>query len=164
MIKNHLKKLWFNEKEINIYLIIVEYKKILPSTISSLTKINRTTVYSIIKKLKNKVLITEDIQSKWKYILALPLENLHNILEQEKIELTKKESNIEKIITELSKFEQKNIHIPKIQFIEEDYLEKFLYSELNKWNNSILKYENKCWYWFQDHILVEQYETFITFF
>jgi Fe2+ or Zn2+ uptake regulation protein len=41
--------------------LILEYKKILPSILSNISKINRTTIYSILKKLKEKNLISEDI-------------------------------------------------------------------------------------------------------
>ena len=157
MIENKLEKLWFNSKESKIYLLILEYKKILPATISYVSKINRTTVYSTLKKLKEKNLISEDIWSQNKYIIALPINNLFNIIEKEKQILLEKENFTENIIKDLSKkFDSKKVYTPKIQYIEEDNIETFLYNNTKKWSTEMISFDN-IWWWFQDPSFVKNY-------
>ena len=157
MLENKLEKLWFNPKESKIYLLILEYKKILPSTLSYISKINRTTIYSILKKLKEKNLILEDIWSQNKHIIALPVENLNNIIEREKQILLKKESFTENIIKDLSKkFNSKKVYTPKIQYIEEDNIKTFLYNNTEKWSTDMIKFDN-IWWWFQDDWFAKNY-------
>jgi len=164
ILEKQLKILWFNKNEIKVYLLILEYKKILPSTISYISKINRTTTYSILKKLKEKILISEDIAWKNKHIIALPIENLHNLIEKQKQELLRKESITQDLIKELwNKFDSKKIYIPKIQYIEENILEDFLYNNIWKWSDSILKYD-KIWWWFQDNKFIHLYLKWIDYF
>ena len=158
-----LKKLWFNEAEAKIYLLILEHKKILPSVLSYISKINRTTIYSILKKLKEKNLIPEDIWGKNKNIIALPVQNLNSLIEKEKDILTEKESLTRWLIWTIStKFDSKKIYIPKIQYIEEDILEDFLYDNLKKWFDSMLK-NNDIWWGFQDPSFVENYWKWIDY-
>lgn len=95
MLEEKLKKIGFNSKEIEIYLIIYKYKQILPATISYLSKINRTTVYSLLKVLIEKNLISEEIKDGKKEVFCLPVENLNNLIYREKLELEKKKENCE---------------------------------------------------------------------
>jgi sugar-specific transcriptional regulator TrmB len=62
MIDETLKKLGFSDKEILVYLTILENGKVLPATISSITHIKRPTVYAIGKELVKKGIITQDVE------------------------------------------------------------------------------------------------------
>jgi len=72
MIQENLKKLGFSTKEVNIYLTILENGKISPANIADITKINRSTVYSIAKQLAKLGLISEDIGGSQRYFVAKP--------------------------------------------------------------------------------------------
>ena len=94
MIQDTLKKLGFNEKEVEIYLEVLKLGQATPSRISKNTGINRTTIYSASKGLIKKGVIAEDIGHKQTYLVALPLENLQANIEQQKNYLEKKEKLI----------------------------------------------------------------------
>ena len=111
--------------------------------------------------MKSKNVISEDIWTQNKYIIALPIDNLNNIIEKEEIELSKKRNCTEGIIKNLSKkFDSKKIYIPKIQYIEEDNIEDFLYKKSRKWSSSIKNFDN-IWWWFQDPNFVTNYMEWI---
>jgi hypothetical protein len=60
--------------------------------------------------------------------------------------LLQKENSAENVIKNLTeKFNLDKSYIPKLQYIEEDNLENFLYSNTEKWNSSILKFDNIWW-------------------
>ncbi|MCP4523684.1 MAG: TrmB family transcriptional regulator [Candidatus Gracilibacteria bacterium] len=149
MLQEKLKLLGLNEKEIIIYLTIYKHKRVIPSTISYITKINRTTVYSIIRSLASKNLVIEEIKDSQKEIICLPIENFHNLIQIEKIEIIKKEKAIEDIIKEIKDGDQQDIYIPKMKNISEENIENYLYSNFHKWNTSALNYDN-TWWGFQD--------------
>lgn len=49
-----LKKIGLGEKEITLYMALLRRGKMKPSELATLTKINRATVYSIVKGLTSK--------------------------------------------------------------------------------------------------------------
>ncbi len=71
MIEEILKKLDFNDKEIQIYLAILQHGKMTPSAVSKVTKINRTTVYSTAKELVKKGVMKEDFGGYIRSFVAL---------------------------------------------------------------------------------------------
>lgn len=156
MIKEKLKNIWFNEKEIEIYLIIYKYKQILPSTISYLTKINRTTVYSILKTLIDKNLVSEEIKDGKKEIICLPVENFNNIIHREKTEILRKEKVVWDIILDLQNTQDKEIYIPQVKTITQENIESYLYNNFQKWNKSSMQYDS-TWWWFQDNLFPYEY-------
>ena len=54
MLEETLNKLELGNKEQVIYKLILEHGKIAPALLSRFAKINRTTVYSVAKELKEK--------------------------------------------------------------------------------------------------------------
>jgi sugar-specific transcriptional regulator TrmB len=55
MINKLLQNLNFSDKEISVFLTIQESGKLSANDISRITKINRTTIYSVTKELIKKV-------------------------------------------------------------------------------------------------------------
>ena len=164
MIQDLLKKLKFSDKEITIYLAILKNNKITPSDLAKYTGIKRTTVYSVVDELSKKGIITQDISSPIKYIMAQPPEDLENIVKKEQIEINKKKQTISSVIKELKNFTSDTRYtVPKIRFISEDELESFLHKQSPVWNDSIHKTNSK-WIGFQDHTFVEHYEKWIDWF
>lgn len=156
MIEQKLKNIWFTDKEIEIYLTINKYKHILPATISYLTKINRTTVYSILKILIDKNLVSEEIKDWKKEIICLPIENFNNIIYKQKIQLTKEEKIVSDIISDLQDSEDKKLYIPQVKTISHENIESYLYNNFQKWNKSTLEYDNN-WWWLQDTLFPYKY-------
>ena len=162
MIEQKLINIWFTQKEIDIYLTIYKYKRILPSTISYLTKINRTTVYSILKILIDKNLVSEEIKDGKKEIICLAIENFNNIIYKQKIKISKEEKIVGDIISDLQNSDEKKLYIPQVKTISEENIESYLYNNFQKWNKSTLEYDNN-WWWLQDTLFPNKYIDWINY-
>lgn len=161
MIQEVLKKIGFNEKEVEIYLEALHLGRATPARIAKNTGINRTTVYSVAKGLIQKGVLTEDYGQKYTYIVALPPEQLHNILDKKKRAIREEEKLLDQALEELSSLPSNTqFSIPKIRFVEELDLEDYLYKKTDEWNASAKKADS-TWWGFQDHTLVANYKSWI---
>jgi len=161
MIQETLKKIGFNEKEAEIYLEALRLGRSTPTRIAKNTGINRTTVYSVAKNLIQKGVLTEDIGQKYIYLIALPPEQLHGLLEKKKRAIKEEEKLIDQAMDELSRLSANTqFSVPKIRFIEESGLEDYLYKRTDEWNGSAMRFD-KTWWGFQDHTLVDHYGKWI---
>jgi len=164
MLKESLKQLGFTDKEIEVYLAVLEQGKTTPANIALLTGINRTTVYSIAKDLLEKGVIDEDIAGPKSYLVALPPEDLKNLAKKEERDLQSKKILINQVTSELQNFTKNTKYsIPKISFIYEEDIENFLYKQTPEWNNSTLG-KDKTWWGFQDPTFVLSYQKWIDWF
>ncbi len=164
MIENILKQLGFGDKEIKVYLAILEQGKTTPANIASITGIKRTTVYSISKELLDKGVIAEDIAGPHGYLVALPPEDLKNIAQKEERELENKRILINQAVTELQTFTKNTKYaVPKITFIYEEDFENFLYKQTPLWNKSIMERDG-VWWGFQDPTFPATYDKWIHWF
>ncbi len=160
-INQTLEKIGLNEKEIRVYLALLKHGKTKPSVLATLTKLNRATIYNIAKNLLSMGIITEDISDKKLHFAPLPPKNLSGILEQKKREIQEKEELIKKAVNELSLITADKIYpVPKIRFVEENDLEKFLFDNTIKWQKEVIATDG-IWWGFQDHSFVEHYEKWI---
>lgn len=161
MLEKLLNQLELGPKEQILYKLILEHGKIAPALLSRLTKINRTTVYSVAKELKDKGLIVEDVGGKTLYYIPVRDTELEKLVE--KVHINAKER--EKSIRGLQEFlkhvpESKTFSIPKIRFVDEAELKDYLYEAVPRWYKS-MKEGNKTWWGFQDHSFVEKFEKWI---
>lgn len=160
-ITQTLKKLGLNDKEIRVYITLLKSGKTKPSVLATMTKLNRPTLYSVAKSLLAKGIIAEDFGAKSLQFVPLPPESLKQITEQSKRELKEKENLIKKAVAELSLISaQKAYPVPKIRFIEENNLEKFLFANLVKWQKQVIDSDG-IWWGFQDHSFVENFQKWI---
>ena len=83
MIHDLLKQLDFNEKERDIYLAVLKNGKITPAEVAKITRINRTTVYSVSSDLIKRGVIAEDLGGRIRYLVARPPEDLSEILRKD---------------------------------------------------------------------------------
>ena len=161
-IKSTFKKIGLNEKEINVYLAVLKYGKIKPSDLAKVTKLNRATVYNIAQNLVSRGIIAEDLSGKILYFSPLSPENLIKILDQPKRELEEKKNLIEEAVNELKLINSEQIYpVPKIRFIEEKDLEKFLFDNIVKWQKSVIETDG-IWWGFQDHSFVESFPGWVS--
>lgn len=164
MIHQLLKQLNFGDKEIEIYLAILEHRKISPTDIAKITKINRTTVYSVAKELKKKGVIAEDLGHATTYYTALPLKELKQLAAHEEKQLENKKVIIENAIKELAVLPKAEFYaIPKIRFIDEAELSDFLYAQTPVWNEAMLKTDS-TWWGFQDSSVIKYHEDWINWY
>lgn len=118
-------------------------------------------MYAIVKELIKVGVIYEDIGTSTTYLLARPPQQLRIIVDKEKVQLQQKEQAVTAAVQELEAITKNTRYsIPRITFINEDQLEKYLYARTPVWNESILKTDG-TWWGFQDHHFVQHYETWI---
>jgi sugar-specific transcriptional regulator TrmB len=161
MISQILKKLGLNETEIPVYLTILQHGKISAAHLSKLTKINRTTIYSITKQLVKHGIIAEDLSTNKRQFIARPPQDLDILLRRQEHEIEEKRYLLENAMSDLEKLAKTaQYSIPKIVFIEEDELKEYLYSQTSEWNKSILQVDG-IWWGFQDPTFVEHYPEWI---
>lgn len=161
MILDTLKKLGYSEKEIQVYLAVVQYGRMTPVSIARITKVNRTTVYTIAKELVRKGLLVEDIGDAIQTFIARSPHTLEQIIRREEEALEEKKRTTQLAIAQLAAFSQASKYqIPKVTFIEEDEIENHLYRQTALWNSSMK--ERAAEYWgFQDISFIEYFEKWI---
>lgn len=160
-IQQTLKNIGFNDKEIKVYLALLKNGPTKPSTLASFTKLNRATLYNIAQGLISKGIISEDLSGKSLIFAPLPPGELGNILTAAKRELKEKESIIKEAIDELSLITSgKQYPVPKIKFIEENNLERFLFDNLEKWQDEIIAADG-IWWGYQDHTFADNFESWL---
>lgn len=162
MIETLLTQLGFGDKETQIYLTVLRSGKISPASVAKLTKINRTTVYSIAKDLQEKGVIQEDLGKSQRYLVAVPPQDWNKILvKKEEKKLEEKKNLIADAAQELAQFAKNTKYvIPKIVFVAQEEIEAHLYKQSPVWNESIKQYDN-TWWGFQDSYFVQYYEKWI---
>jgi HTH-type transcriptional regulator, sugar sensing transcriptional regulator len=110
-LEKDLKSIGLEEKEAKVYLSALELG---PTNIQNLTKkseIKRSTVYEMIKNLKNQGLITEATKGKRRIFIASNPENL-------KRNIKTKEQLLSEILPELKSINNTGFAKPKIMFYE----------------------------------------------
>jgi sugar-specific transcriptional regulator TrmB len=113
------------------------------------------------KELLEKGVIREDIGASKSYLVALPPEELRNLIQREERELNNKKELIKQAVTELQSLTKNTKYsIPKITFVYEEDLENFLYTQTPEWNRSIKEADN-TWWGFQDPSFVKHYQKWI---
>lgn len=155
------RKLGLNQNEEEVYLSVLKAGKIAPQEVARLTSINRTTVYSIGKKLVRMGLITQDLGQKITYFVATPPEKLVAVFEKEEKAIVQKKQLAEKLAKELSSLQsEKHYSVPRIRFVEESDIETYLYEAYPRWAESVSKVGN-VWRGFQDDSFTSSYEDWI---
>lgn len=163
MVQQLLEQLGFSEKEVEVYLTVLEKGKIAPSDVSKITGINRSTVYAVAKDLIKKGVITEDLGGSVRYLTALPPRELGEIIAREENELKKRKTVTTQAIQELQDF-TKNTHfsIPKITFVPEEDIEKHLFKRSEIWHKSIFQHDG-IWWGFEDSAILDVYKKWIEY-
>lgn len=161
MIQELLQQLDLSKKETELFLALFEYGKTTPARLAKATKINRSTVYAVLEKLKEKGLVVEDMGSKIIYVSPASADDVEDMFQRQQEKLKEKKKIAAQLAEELERMPQsKTYSVPKIRFIAEADLEEYLYKQMEKWNESARRNEAACW-GFQDHSFAEQYQSWI---
>lgn len=161
MWEKEFAQLGLNENEREVYLAVLKAGKIAPHRVAADTGVNRTTVYSIVKKLGKMGLIVEDLGSKVAYLSAEKPDALVALLEREQQELEKQKEVARTLSRELASMGKGATYsVPRIRFVEEDDLSDFLYKQIGVWNASGLAVDN-TWWGYHDNTFTEQYGDWI---
>ena len=165
MFEELLKKLGLNDKERLTYKTIAETGKVSTARIARLTKINRTTIYSVCGELKKLGLIKESIGEKVAYWMPREGSELDRVIATEREALARKVETIDSLKETLKGiFGSKIFSIPKIRYIEEAEVASYLHEAVPKLNESLLSTNETTWWGFQDHTYVEHYEKWIVWY
>lgn len=142
-------------------MLMLQHGRLTPAGLSTATGINRPTTYAVAESLSKKGLILEDIGSSQKSYVVRKPDYLMEIIEKEEHTLQKKRSAAAKAITELDKIAvAREFSIPKVTFIPQEDILRFLKSESAKWNDSLAQYDT-TWWGFQDKDFVAHYDKWI---
>ncbi|OGL61625.1 hypothetical protein A3C09_02215 [Candidatus Uhrbacteria bacterium RIFCSPHIGHO2_02_FULL_47_44] len=156
-----LETLGFTESETSVFLKLSKTGKATAADLARSAKMNRTTVYSILKQLIAKGLVVEDLGTQKRLFHIAPTENIKLLMKDEADQLKKKEAAANSVIDELAKIaETADYVIPKIQFVTEDRIEHFMYQRADEWDASILKGDFGYW-GFQEQLFVEKHNKWI---
>lgn len=151
----------FNVNEREVYLAVLKAGKISPQRVARQTGINRTTVYSISRKLRDIGFITEDVGQKITYLLAGSPENLPQLFEKEQKKLDEKKVAADALAKEISLLPKNtNYSVPRIKFVEESDLSEYLHSAYARWRESAARHDT-TWWGFQDDSFTEKYGKWI---
>lgn len=154
-------QLGFNIHEQQVYLEVVKAGKIEPSRLAKLTKVNRTTVYSIGEKLVSMGLISEDIGGPVKYFMSEGPDALLALVRKEEESIKQKKQQITGLVESLrSLAPNKHYSVPKIKVVEEHDLTSYLYKKYPDWSQSGDSRDN-TWWGFHDNTFTEHYEKWI---
>lgn len=104
MKESSLRKFGLNDREIRVYLALLELDSALASKIAEKTNIPRTLVYDILENLLNKGIVSHVVKSNKKYFSALNPNNLIDVLKNQQSE---KEKLLRQAMPELLKLKNK---------------------------------------------------------
>lgn len=118
-IINILKQLGFSEKEIQVYLSLLNLGPSSVREIAQKAQVNRGTTYDILKSLMKRGLVSYYHQDKHQYFLAEDPDKIKNVLDDKINELTQSKSEILKIIPELkSIYNKAEAEKPVVKYYE----------------------------------------------
>lgn len=118
MDTTYLKKLGFNEKEILVYLKLLEHGSSSVRNLSELVRLNRGTTYDILKKLQQSSLVSFYHQDTKQKFVAEDPEKLLDLLVGKKAELNKAEEKLSELIPELKSLQNVGGNKPVTKFYE----------------------------------------------
>lgn len=113
-----LATLGIEEREVHIYLTLLEMGPSAIRKIAEKAEINRGTTYDILKKLQKTGMVSYFHKGKHEHFIAEDPQNLEKILIHKKNAIDNAEIELEKIIPELHSLSQGNINHPVVKFYE----------------------------------------------
>ncbi|MCE9549063.1 TrmB family transcriptional regulator [Candidatus Nomurabacteria bacterium] len=117
-LQNTLEKLGLFDKEIKIYLTLLSMGPTSIRKIAEKAAINRGTTYELLKKLQQTGLVSYFHQGKRQHFVTENPSVIANILARKKTEIGEAESDLGKIISELSSISKVPDNRPVIKFYE----------------------------------------------
>lgn len=162
MKQNLLRSLGLNEKETKIYNAILKERSLPPAELAKRVGIKRTTAYSIARGLVEKGLLVEDATKRPRVFSPSSPTDILGIVDDEKKRLVEREGVLKEFAEELAQNTASTTYpVPKIRFIEESKLEKFLYQETPMWLNVLENLDEPVWWGFQDHTFAVEFKKWI---
>jgi len=118
MFAKYLKEIGLSEKEAEVYLSLLEGDSYSILVLAKKTKINRTTIYPVIKSLQEKGLVSETtIDGKTHYQAESP-DRLETFVERQKILIEESSKKIKDIIPQLKSIQRETGERPIVKYFE----------------------------------------------
>ncbi|HYF05223.1 MAG TPA: helix-turn-helix domain-containing protein [Patescibacteria group bacterium] len=156
-----LKYLGLNDKQIALYSAVLRAGKTPVTQLAKLAGVNRSSAYYLLKELDQLGLIERDLAGRVEYVTAKSPEELKYVLERKETEFYKNKKAVEESIRELESIQNNQSYAPpKITYVEEQNLERFLYKRTASWNQSVLQHDNH-WWGYQDKTFINYFEKWI---
>ncbi len=124
-----LKKIGLNDKDIKVYLGLLNSGATSVRDLSTAVNLNRGTVYDILKRLQEFGLATYyHHETKQKFVAEEP-EKLNKVLKEKELELQKVKTSFESLIPELKSLQGKNGNKPISKFYEGNIGVRFILND-----------------------------------
>ena len=117
-IRNVLKNIGLSEKEILVFSTLLQGGAMLATGIAKTTRINRTTVYGILKELEEKALVTSVSKSGATRFQSIAPDLLPGYIERKMHSLAESKKSIEDALPQIKLLQSKAALLPKVQFFE----------------------------------------------
>ena len=161
MLEKEFGRLGLNDNEREVYLAVLKAGKASPARIAKETAINRTTVYSVSRKLMALGRVGEDLSAKVGYLYAEKPEALERMFAKEETVLKEKRVLAQAVAKELAALPSgKSYSVPRIKFIEEADLTDYLYKQYELWGASGAERDN-IWWGYIDSSFTKEYKEWI---
>jgi len=118
MLEKYLQEIGLNEKEASVYLALLQYDNASVIDISSKTKINRSTTYTILESLAKKGLVSETTVGKKTRYQAESPERLETYVEQRMVMLTEQAKKLKDIIPQIKSVQREGGEKPVVKYFE----------------------------------------------
>ncbi|MBU0707302.1 TrmB family transcriptional regulator [Patescibacteria group bacterium] len=117
-IERNLQKFGFSDKEISVYLALLQQGPSSVRKIATAAKVNRGTTYDILKSLRQRGLVSYYHQDKHQYFVAEDPEKLKQLHDTKQQELDESKKELKDLIPELKSIYEKQDDKPVVKFYE----------------------------------------------
>lgn len=118
MLEKYLQDIGLSDKEASIYTALLQYENANVSELAKKTKVNRTTIYSILESLAKKGLVSKINVDKKETYQAEPPERLETFVERQKITLEEQAKRLQDIIPQLKSIQRETGEKPVVKYFE----------------------------------------------
>lgn len=118
MLEKFLHEIGLNEKEIAVYMYLLQVENNSILEIATKTTLKRPTVYLVIDSLLNKGLVSEVQLNKKTHYQAEPPERLETYVERQKVLLDEHSRRLKDVIPQLKSVQRKEGEKPVVKYLE----------------------------------------------
>jgi hypothetical protein len=157
MIQNLLTQIGFSDKEIAVYMAVLEHGRLSYTDLAKASGLNRTTTYSVAGDLLSRGLLQEDFSSPVKALVIASPEALMTTTAREEAALSQKKNLVKNIVDEIRSAPAASGYVaPAITFIPEQRIAQYLKQRNDAWNESLMQ-TDKTWWGFNDTDFIAKY-------
>lgn len=140
-IKKVLSNLDLSPKELDILVVLLQNSSMFASQIASISKLNRTTTYGILKNLIAKGLVSSVKKDKVIKYQSITPDLIPGYIERKQESLKETQSQIKELLPQLKLIKNRSLTLPKIQFFEGEDGVKQAYEDTLENNNGKILYD-----------------------